>query len=70
MTSCICGADEPCTGKCKKHDRVLHGYPCNECQAEWEQANPRTAKAIGDFAEGKGSAATVAKARKADQCAT
>jgi len=43
---CICGADEQCTGRCARHDRDLHGYPCAACQEEWRAAHPRTAAAI------------------------
>jgi hypothetical protein len=67
VTPCVCGADEPCTGRCEKHDRDLHGYPCGPCGIEWEQANPRTAVAISRFAAGKGSAAAVSAARRADE---
>lgn len=41
MTECICGLDEPCPVICETHDVVGHGYPCGECQREWEQANPK-----------------------------
>lgn len=46
MTACVCGADEPCVGRCERHDRVLHGYPCAACGHEWEAAHPRTSAAI------------------------
>lgn len=46
MAECICGADEPCTIRCEKHDRDLHGYPCIECQREWREANPERAAAV------------------------
>lgn len=66
---CVCGAPEPCTGRCEKHDRVLHGYPCGGCSAEWETAHPRTAAAIAKFASGKGNKAAVDAARRADTAA-
>lgn len=68
-TECVCGAPEPCTHRCEKHDRVLHGYPCAVCEREWEAANPRTAAAISKLAAGKGSSAAVSAARRADQAA-
>lgn len=43
---CVCGADEPCTGFCAKHNRALHGWPCIECQREWAEANPEKVKKI------------------------
>lgn len=38
--TCVCGADEPCSSYCGRHNRALHGYPCDECQREWREANP------------------------------
>jgi len=69
MSECICGAPEPCVYRCEKHARLLHGYPCGPCGHEWEAANPRTAAAISKFAAGRGSAANVSAARKADEAA-
>ena len=65
-TECICGAPEPCEFTCGKHDRILHGWPCGDCQREWEEANPNTAAAISAFAAGKGSTAAIARARRLD----
>jgi hypothetical protein len=47
---CICGSDEPCVGRCEKHDRDLHGYPCGDCQREWREANPKRAAEIARIA--------------------
>lgn len=46
MTACVCGASEPCTDRCEKHGADLHGYPCEECQAEWRRANPEKVAAV------------------------
>ena len=64
MAECVCGAPEPCIGRCEKHDRALHGYPCAPCEHEWEAAHPHTAAAIAKIAAGKG--ANLAAARRAD----
>jgi actin-like ATPase involved in cell morphogenesis len=63
---CDCGQEEPCDVTCIKHERVLHGYPCGACEAEWRAVNPKTAEAISRLASGKGSVAAVNAARKAD----
>jgi len=52
--------------RCVKHDRALHGYPCDACMDEWRQANPRTAAAIAKFAAGGSSVAKYKAAQKAD----
>jgi hypothetical protein len=70
VEECVCGADSPCEGRCEKHGRALHGYPCIVCERDWEAAHPKTAAAISAFAAGKGSAARVAAARKADPACT
>lgn len=69
MPDCICGADEPCTGRCEKHDRDLHGYPCVECGREWEVANPATSQAISNLAAGRGSLGAISVARRVDAAA-
>ena len=68
MSECICGADEPCEGRCERHGRDLHGWPCGACGAEWEQAHPKTAHAIGLVAAGRGTT-NLAAARRADAAA-
>lgn len=65
MASCICGADVPCMFKCLKHDRVLHGYPCGECEREWEESHPLTAAAISMMADPKVSLSKAQRAFRA-----
>jgi hypothetical protein len=67
--ACVCGADEPCTARCDRHQRDLHGYPCGECSAEWAEAHPRTSTAISNVASGKGSPGAYKAAKRADAAA-
>jgi len=61
----LCGVPD----SCDKHGYELHGYPCYDCQVEWEQANPRTVAAISEFTQGRGSVAKIRSAEKADAAA-
>lgn len=55
--------------RCDKHQGKLHGYPCHECQCEWEATHPRTVKAIAALTGGRGSVQAVQAAAKADAAA-
>jgi hypothetical protein len=66
MSMCVCGADRPCNDLCEKHDRVRHGYPCGDCDREWQEANPKTAAAGAKFAAGKGTLAAIERAKTED----
>ncbi len=46
MSECICGAPDSCEGRCERHGRDLHGYPCCECQREWRESHPAEAAQI------------------------
>lgn len=37
---------------CAKHGKQLHGYPCHDCQAEWQETHPKSHQAIADFVAG------------------
>lgn len=58
----LCGTD---SDECPSHGKFI--WFCDPCHEAWRAANPNTSKAIGEYAQGKGTLTTIKAAKEKDR---